>query len=193
MVKYTEDYYLDILKKNLTEKRYHHCLCVRDEAVRLAKKYGADEKKAYWAGLLHDVTKDSDREYHFSVFEKYGYLPDELTKKEKKLWHAKSGALLLKNELGVTDDEIISAIDCHTTAKPNMTLLERVLYIADFTSSDRDYNGIEEIRAAADESLEAAMDIALTFTVTDLVERRKAVHPDTFNAYNDFVIKNERK
>lgn len=192
MIKYNEDFYLDVLRKNLTQKRFNHCLCVRDEAVRLAKKYKADEKKAYWAGLLHDVTKDVDKERHFEIFEKYNYTPDALTENEKKLWHAKSGALLLKYELGVEDDEIISAISCHTTAKPQMTLLERVLYIADFTSSDRDYDGIEEIRAAADKSLEAAMDIALTFTVTDLVERRKAVHPDTFNAYNDFVTQNER-
>lgn len=188
MVKYDEAFYLEILRKNLTQKRFNHCLCVRDEAVRLAKKYSADEKKAYWAGLLHDVTKDRDDAEHFEIFNKYNYTPDPLTKIERKLWHAKSGALLLKNELGVTDDEIISAIDCHTTAKENMTLLERVLYIADFTSSDRDYDGIEEIRQAADKSLEDAMDIALTFTVTDLVERRKAVHPDTFKAYNDFVI-----
>lgn len=193
MVKYTKEFYLSELKKRLTQRRFNHCLCVCDEAVRLAEKYGADPQRAYWAGLLHDITKDADRECHFSLFKKYGYTPDPLTENEKKLWHAKSAVLLLKNELGVQDEEILSAIDCHTTAKPQMTLLERVLYIADFTSSDRDYDGIEEIRAAADKSLEEAMDIALTFTVTDLVQRRKAVHPDTFNAYNDFVSETKGK
>lgn len=192
MIKYKADFYKAELKRRLTEKRFYHCLCVCDEAVRLAEKYGADQNKAYFAGLLHDITKDSDREYHFELFKKYGYTPDSLEAGEKKLWHAKSAPLLLKNELGVDDAEILSAISCHTTAKPRMSLLEKVLYIADFTSADRSYEGIEEIREAAEKGLSYAMDIALSYTIEDLVSRRKAVHPDTFAAYNDFVL-NESK
>lgn len=192
MVKYSVDFYKEELRKRLSEKRYYHCLCVCDEAVRLAEKYGADRDRALWAGLLHDITKESDKQYHFELFEKYGYAPDIYEQREKKLWHAKSAPLLLKNELGVSDGEILSAIAYHTTARAKMTLLEKILYIADFTSKDRDYEGIDEIRAAADESLLCAMDIALTYTITDLVERRKSVHPDTFEAYNDFIL-NSRK
>ena len=104
-----------------------------------------------------------------------------------KLYHSIIGSAYVKNVLGVEDEEIISAIRYHTTARADMTPLERVLYLADYTSRDRDYNGVEDMRKAVEISEEAALTIALKFTVEDLEEKGLAVHPDTLAAYKFYV------
>ncbi len=179
--------YKDILKKRLKEKRYYHSLCVADEALRLAKKYGADEKKAYFAGLLHDITKNAPESEHMELFEKYGIKPDDITLSTEKLWHAVSGAAYIKYVLKIEDEDIISAVRYHTTARANMTLLEKILYIADFTSADRDYDDVEIMRQKADESLQAAMVYAMSYTIKELVDKGSQIHPDTVAAYNQVI------
>lgn len=180
------DYYKDILKSRLNEKRYFHSLCVADEAVRLAQKYGADTEKAYIAGLLHDITKNSSREEHLKMFDTFGIILSA-AESSHKLWHAISGAEYLKNILDINDEEILDAVRYHTTAKPDMSLLSKVLYLADYTSRDRDYEDVEEMRRLVDISMDKAMLYALKYTISDLLERNRVIHPDTFAAYNQLV------
>ena len=111
-----------------------------------------------------------------------------IEKNALKLWHAKSGAEFVKNRLGIDDEEIITAVRYHTTGRADMTLSEKILFIADFISADRVYNGVEEMRERAEISLECAMDMGLSFTITDLVENSNPVHPDTIDAYNDIKL-----
>lgn len=184
------DDYKAILKSRLNEKRYYHSLCVADEAKRLAIKYGADEEKAFLAGLLHDITKNADKQEHFKIFSDYGVSVDEITNDSHKLWHAVSGAAYVKNVLGITDKEILSAIRYHTTARADMPLLDKILYLADFTSLDRDYDDVDVMRAKVDVSMNDAMKYALSYTINELVEKQARIHPDTFEAYNQ-VIKGE--
>lgn len=179
----------EILERDLTPKRFNHSLCVADEAKRLAAKYGADEEKAFLAGLVHDATKNYDAEKQLKIFKDFGIILSDVEAGSEKLWHAISGAAVAKNVFGICDEEIISAIRCHTTAKANMTKLETVLYIADFTSRDRDYDDVDIMRALADESLEAALRYALCYTVKDLCERELAIHPDTIAAYNEILLR----
>lgn len=184
------EYFKNELAARLTPRRFKHCLCVADEAVRLAELYGyADTEKAYFAGLLHDITKDASAEYHLGIIEKYGYPATELELSQKKLWHAKTGALVLEREYGIEDAELLSAVSYHTTAKEKMSPLEELLYLADFTSADRDYEGIEEIRRAVSTDKTEALKIALSFTVEELASKRKPIHPDTIGAYNEIMIK----
>ena len=185
--KYIE--YKDILQKRLTSKRYNHSLCVADEAVRLAKKYGGDTDKAYLAGLLHDITKNASREEHLHIFEQFGIMLNDVEKNAEKLWHAMSGAAYVKYVLGVDDDELITAIRYHTTAREGMTQLEKLLYLADFTSADRDYDDIDIMRQKVEISMEAALDYALSYTINDLVSRNKPLHIDTVKAYNENALK----
>ena len=98
------------------------------------------------------------------------------------------GAAYVENELHIDDPEILNAIRYHTTGRAHMTLLEKVLFVADFTSSDRDYPGVEDIRKAARKSLLEAMLSGMTYTIQDLTERRLAIHPDTIAAYNEAVL-----
>ena len=187
--KYLE--YKEILQKRLTPKRYNHSLCVADEAERLAKKYGGDSEKAYLAGLLHDVTKNASKEEHLNIFSQFGIMLNDIEKSAEKLWHAISGAAYVEHILGIKDSEIISAIRCHTTAKENMSHFEKILYLADFTSLDRDYDDIDIMRQKVEISMEEAISYALSYTINDLVSQGKQLHLDTVLAYNQYVLKGE--
>lgn len=188
--KYIE--FKEILQKRLTQKRYNHSLCVADEAVRLAQKYGGDTEKAYLAGMLHDITKNATAEEHLHIFTKFGIMLNDIEKNAEKLWHAISGAAFIKHELGIVDDEIITAVRYHTTARANMTQLDKILYLADFTSADRDYDDIDIMREKVEISMEAALNYALSYTINDLVSRGKPLHLDTINAYNENASKGNK-
>ncbi len=177
----------EILKQKLKEKRYIHSECVADEAKRLALKYGADSEKAYLAGLVHDITKNDSSEEQLLFFERFGIILDDISKNSEKLWHAVSGSAYVEKVLGITDRDIIDAIRYHTTARENMTTLEKVLYLADFTSRDRDYSDVDVMRRLVDISMEDAMEYALTYTINELVEKKKQIHPDTLSAYNEVM------
>ena len=180
--------YKAVIKPFLSEKRYRHSLAVAEEAVHLAKKYGADEEKAYTAGILHDIMKDMPPEEQLKRMTRYDIVLTEVERSGQKLWHAMLGAAYVEQELHIEDQDILNAIRYHTSGRAHMTLLEKVLFVADFTSSDRDYPGVEEIRKAARKSLLAAMLSGMTYTIQDLAERRLAIHPDTIAAYNEAVL-----
>ena len=181
--------YKALLEKRLAPKRYYHSLCVADEAKRLAEKYGADSEKAYLAGLLHDVTKNASEEEHLNIFDTFGIMLNSIEKNAEKLWHAMSGAAYVKYVLQIDDEEIYDAIRYHTTAKSNMSLLSLILYLADFTSADRDYEDVDVMRALVDKSLDEAFLYALSYTVKEIVDKGGALHLDTINAYNETVLK----
>lgn len=169
--------FVEEIKKRLSEYRFYHSLNVADEAKRLAKKYGADEDKAFTAGLIHDIMKDTDYETQRELIEKYSHkmTPTELA--NPKIWHAMSGEVFLRHELNVKDEDILSAVRYHTTARDNMSLLEKVLYIADYTSAERNYPDVDVIREKAERSLEEAMLYGLQFTIKENVEAGAVVHP----------------
>lgn len=190
---YKKDYenYVSLLRERLKPQRFEHSLCVAVEAERLAVKYGADPDKAYLAGLLHDITKNDTADEQLQLFSKFGIILSDIEKSSEKLWHAISGAAYIEHILGIKDTDIISAVKCHTTAKKGMSLLEKVLYIADYTSIERRYDGVEKMRELTEISLDKAMEFALSFTVSDLAERYLPIHTDTIDAYNEIFLKKE--
>lgn len=181
--------YIEEIKKRLGEKRFYHSLCVAEEARRLAAKYGANPDKADLAGILHDITKEQRGVEQLEMMGKYGLEFSQLELFSEKLWHAKTGAALAEHELLIDDREILDAIRYHTTGRAGMTLPEKVLFLADFTSKDRDYEDVEVMRSLADESMDAAILYALKYTIKDLLRKEKAVHPDTLAAYNEITMK----
>lgn len=185
--KYTE--YKELLKNRLTPKRYNHSLCVADEAVRLAEKYGGDVEKAYLAGLLHDITKNATPQEHLHIFEEFGIMLNSVEKNAEKLWHAISGSAFIEHKLNICDSEIITAVRFHTTARKGMTLLEKLLYLADFTSADRDYDDVDIMRQKVGISIQSALEYALSYTINDLVSQNKPLHIDTVEAYNEITLK----
>lgn len=179
--KYNE--YVELLKGRLTSKRFYHSLCVAKEAVRLAEKYQCDTDKAFFAGLMHDVCKDMERKQQLKLAEQFGIIMDSTVKKAPKLWHSVLGAAYLEQVLNVTDRDVINAVKYHTTARAGMSLLEKIIFLADFTSQDRDYDGADEMRIAVDKSMEDAMYEALDFSVKDLEKKGAEIHKDTMDAY----------
>ncbi len=180
--------YTQILKSRLNEKRFYHSICVADEAKRLALKYGGDAEKCYLAGLLHDITKNAPEEEHLKIFETFGIMQSDVENKAFKLWHAMSGEAYLRYVLGIDDEEVLDAVRYHTTAKRNMSLTAKILYLADFTSKDRDYDDVDVIRELVDISLEKALLYALQYSIKDLVDMGRAIHPDTVEAFNEIVL-----
>jgi predicted HD superfamily hydrolase involved in NAD metabolism len=180
--------YREIIRPFLTEKRYTHSLCVSEAAVTLSKKYGGDERKAETAGILHDIMKDLPQDEQLKMMEQFGIILTNVERSAPKLWHAMLGAVYIKSELHLDDAEILDAVRYHTTGRENMTLLDKIIFIADFISADRDYEGVENLRRAAEVSLEEAMIAGITFTIQDLASGCKPIHPDTVAAYNQTVL-----
>ncbi len=178
-----------LLKTRLKESRYEHSLCVADEAKRLAEKYGADGEKAYLAGLLHDITKNAPQEEHQELFLLCEKQPTVIERQSQKLWHAITGAEYIRHRLGIADEEVWDAVRYHTTAKAEMPLLSKVLYLADFTSRDRDYDDVDVMRRLVDQSMDEAYAYALSYTVCDLASRYLAIHPDTMAAFNETCLR----
>ena len=181
------DQYLPYLD-NLSEYRRVHSLNVAEEAVRFAKKYDGDVEKARLAGLLHDVTKETDHEKQLQIIANGGIMLTELEKRSPKLWHAISGACYVRDVIGVDDEDIFNAIRFHTTARAGMSQLEKIIFLADFTSAERDYPDIDVIREHAEHSIEEGMLYGIKFTISRLVGRGDLVSPDALSAYNDILL-----
>lgn len=184
--------YVDVIKERLDPYRLRHSLCVADCAKKLASNYGCDAEKAYTAGILHDVMKNTPPDEQLEFLRCVGVELTEVEKSNPKLYHAISGAYYVRNVLNIDDGDIFNAVRYHTTGRANMSLLERVIFIADFISDDRDYPDIEVIRKAAWESLEKAMMIGLDFTIKEIVGRRQTLHPDSINLYNELILEGQK-
>lgn len=185
-----EEQYRDILRGRLTPKRYRHSLAVAEQAEHLAEKYGADPKKARTAGLLHDILKDTDGDSQLQIFKDFGILLDDVEKNAPKLWHAHAGAVFLEHILGIDDPDILLPIRYHTTGRAGMSLPEIILYLADFTSADRQYPDVEVMRELTERSIQEAMRYALRYTIDDLKAQGLPVHPDTLDCYADYCERN---
>lgn len=183
--------YQTAIRGFLGDKRYHHSICVSRAAAQLARLYGADESKAEVAGILHDIMKDLPPEEQKKRMQQYGIQLTQVEQSAPKLWHAILGVEYIRRELNVADEEILQAVRYHTTGRANMTLLEKVLFIADFISDDRDYPGVQALRETAKDSLEKTMVEGIVFTVKELADAKRPIHPDTIAAYNDIVLKNQ--
>ena len=179
----------EILKNRLTEKRYIHSLNVADSAKQLAKLYGYDEEIAYTAGLIHDCCKDTPAGLQLSYMLENGVELSEYELGVAKLYHSICGSVFVKKEFGIDNQDIINAVRYHTTGRKNMSLLEKIIFIADFISDERDYNGVDIMREKAVKSLDEAIVEGLSFTIKDLIDQGRIIHPDTLDAYNDAMMK----
>ena len=184
----TFEQYEQEVKRHLTQGRFYHSQCVAAEAEKLARRYGADPEKARLCGILHDVMKDTPAQEQLKILEKSGIILTVAQRRNRKLWHALSGAAYLREELGIADQEILGAVECHTSGKGGMSLLDKVLFVADYISADRDYPGVEELRVTAYRSLEEAMVEGIRFTVDELMGQELPVAAESIEAYNDAII-----
>lgn len=166
--------------------RYEHTLGCERAARKLAERFGGDPEKAGVAAILHDITKHLSPQEQLNLCEKYGIIPCAVEKSEPKMLHGKTAAAIARDEYGMPED-ICDAIACHTTGKYGMTLLDKILYLADYIEDTRDFPGVEKARELAQKSIDRALLYCYDQTLTELVQRGKLIHSDTVAAYNDMI------
>ena len=169
----------------LHHRRVPHVLGTEAEAVRLAERWGGGDpeliRKARRAALLHDCTKRLDMEEQKALCGEYGIELDALEQRELKLLHARTGAAVAEHVFGETA-EIVEAIRWHTTGKADMTLLEKIIYLADYIEPTRHFPGVEDLRRRCREDLDEGLLMGLEMTVDEMVERGSPIHQATLEA-----------
>lgn len=170
-----------IVLRLLNEKRIPHVLGCRDTCVALAQKWGADPVDAARAGLLHDITKALDGPLQLTLCSAYGKILDDFSHKYPKTLHALTGSLVAERIFG-EKKAVVDAICSHTTGKPNMNVLETIVYVADYMEPNRDFPGVERLRQLAFEDLYAALRLGLEMTLAHLKEQGAEVSPQSMSA-----------
>lgn len=176
------------LKERLSEKRYEHSLNVKKTAVKLAETYKGEVEKAALAGLVHDCAKHMSDDEILSLADKNGIFVDEVSRLNPKLLHGNVGSVVAKKIMGVFDQEVLSAIACHTTGKKNMNLLEKIIYIADYIEPARNFPGVEELRKKAFIDLDGAILDAFNNTIQVVINRGQLLHLNTIEGRNYLVF-----
>ncbi len=179
----------EYLKNNLSEKRFAHCMGVAKTAKSLAEMWGADSSSAFLAGLVHDCAKEVSYNTAIEKLTESGYAFDGTEKEFAMLIHAPCGAVLAKELFEIEDTEILNAVRYHTVGRPHMTVLEKIIYVADFIEPNRSFKEAEALRKLAFEDLDKAVlreaDIVIKFNI----DRGKAVHPHTVITRNYYLTK----
>ena len=175
-----------LVHTTLSGKRCRHVLNVREEAVKLARRFGADLRRCEIAALLHDITKEMDKGKQLQMLEASGIMSDMVVLKSPPLYHAYTGAIDAEKTLGMTGETVLNAIRDHTVARAGMTEEEKIVYLADAISKDRNYAGVEDFRKLAFEDLNGCMKAMLKHTITYLVKDECLLPDTTIQAYNEY-------
>lgn len=180
--------YIELIKGKMSEYRFVHSINVSKAAVELAKRYNADIENAEIAGILHDICKEMPQDEMLQIINDGGIILDDCEKHSSKLWHSIAGSCYVRDVLNIKNDDIINAIKYHTTGRANMSLLEKIIFTADYISEERTFDGVDIMRQKAFENIEDAMLFALQFTLSDLSKRKMVIHNNAVLCYNDVVI-----
>ncbi|NHN30981.1 bis(5'-nucleosyl)-tetraphosphatase (symmetrical) YqeK [Paenibacillus agricola] len=177
---------IDAVKEQMPAKRWEHTLGVMETAVMLARVYGCDADQAHLAAVLHDVCKYWPVKEQGDVIRENG-LPADLLEYDKEIWHAHAGAFIAKRDYEVNDEAVLDTIRYHTTGRKQMTLLEKIVCLADYIEPGRDFPGVERIRELAEHSVDKALLVAFDGTILFLLEKGKKVYPLTIEARNSLI------
>ncbi len=175
----------ELVRGRLSDKRYEHTLNVRKMAVKLAKRYGVDEDKAALAALLHDSAKEISKDEMRAIMRAHPELAEGGEERPTPVWHGICAAILARTEWGVEDEAVLSAIACHTAGKPGMSRLDKIVYLADMTSAERDWPGVNKLRRLELKDLDLAMLAALRQTNDFVLSQGKPLDPMSKAAYDE--------
>ncbi|HAP8532995.1 TPA: HD domain-containing protein [Enterococcus faecium] len=185
---YSRENLMQKIQMRMSEQRFKHVLGVEETAVALAKKYGASPEKASIAALTHDYAKERPDEEFKMVIVRDGFDP-ELLNYNNAIWHGLVGASFVERELGITDAEILHAIRVHTTGAAKMSLLDKIIYVADYIEPGRDFPGAQDARAIAWADLDEAVAFETKHTLAHLLAQEQQIYPKTIETYNYWVAK----
>ena len=183
----------ELVRSRLSDKRYEHTLNVKKMAVKLARRYGADEDRAALAALLHDAAKEIPKDEMRELMRAYPQYGEGGEERPVPVWHGVCAAILARTQWGVTDEAVLSAIACHTAGKPGMSKLDKIVYLADMTSAERDWPGVERLRKLERKDLDAAMLAALKQTNDFVLSEGKPLDPMSKAAYEDILAHHPAK
>jgi len=184
-----DNYYRELMQEKLPAGLYRHSLGVAEAAVSLAGRFGADQKKAYLAGIVHDFGKCYSKSELRSKAEELDLQLDRITLLEPRLLHAPVGAALLQLELGIEDGDILRAVALHTTGHSDMNLLDKIIYLADCIEDGRRYPGVDRIRDLARRDLDGAVLAAVERTIYAVLRRGMLLHPQSVSLRNSLLEK----
>lgn len=177
---------MESVRLQMPEKRWQHTIGVRDTAMKLAEQYGANPCQAEWAAVLHDLAKywpvEKQRQTLIDAGEQEPWLHYD-----KPLWHAPAGAITAERDYRVTDQAILDAIRYHTSGRPGMTVLDKVICLADYIEPGRVFPGVERLRELAETSLEAALVASFEGTISQLMGHGARIFPLTVLARNSLL------
>ena len=175
----------ELVRGRLSDKRYEHTINVKKMAVKLAKRYGADKEKAALAAILHDSAKEISKDEMREIMRQYPQYAEGGEIRPTPVWHGICASILARTQWGVEDEAILSAIACHTAGKPGMSKLDKIVYLADMTSAERDWPGVNKLRKLELKDLDAAMLAALKQTNDFVLSQGKPLDPVSKAAYDD--------
>lgn len=174
-----------LARSRMGDKRFEHTLNVKKMAVKLARHYGADPDQAALAALLHDSAKEMPKSEMKELMRRYPQYAEGGESRPEPVWHGVCAAILARTEWGVDDEAVLSAIACHTAGKPGMSQLDKILYLADMTSAERDFDGVKALRKLEMQDLDAAMLAALEESQRFVRAGGKPLDPISQAAYED--------
>ena len=177
---------IESTRRELPRARFEHTLRVQKLAVKYAEQMGIDKERTSIAAILHDYCKFWSNEKLISWIRKYN-LPNDLLDYHPELWHAPVGAEVAARHFGISDQEILQAIRYHTTGRPQMSQLEKIIFLADLLEPARRFPGVEELRALAANDFDQAIWKALDQTIGYLIEKQQKIYPLTLMARNYFL------
>ncbi len=178
------EFYKQHLKNKLSPKRFEHCTNVANCAAELAKIYGENEEKASVAGLLHDVTKELSDDEHIEILKDSDISFENFP---PKLFHGISGSKYVKQKLGIADESIRTAIRYHTTGRENMSMLEKIVFVADYVSPERKWLDAKELYELAKSDIDKVALCKLLMAVYNCLKRGQIVHFDTLAACKQII------
>lgn len=187
MINY-EELYL-IAKEKLSDERFKHSEAVVKRAIEYAKIYGVDEKTAKITAIAHDIAKELTAEEEAFYIKKYNIKLDEIEKQNHSLVHAKIGAVICQKEYGFSLD-MANSVKYHTTGKENMTILEKIIYLADATDETREYDYEPYVKIIKNDIDKGIVEITKK-TIKHLLETGKMIHLDSIKCYN-YYLKNSQ-
>lgn len=187
-MEYDEKTLIHTVKERLGEHRAAHTLQCAACARSLAARFGANERDAYTAGLLHDITKELSAQNQLKLCEKHDIILDNVSRENPALLHAITGAFVAKAEFGASD-AVCQAILYHTTGHIGMTVLDQCVWLADMIEPGRDFPGVCEIRKRAETDLTLAVLMGMDQTMMHLIREKKMIHPAMLETRNEILHK----
>lgn len=188
---YTSAELIEKVKKNMSDYRFQHCIRVSQTSRKIAHHYNYDEDKAAVAGFVHDYAKEEPREAFIKAIKTQGFDLD-LLNWNPAIWHGIVGTYFIKHDLKIDDPEILQAVNRHTTGDVEMTLLDKIVFMADYIEPGRDFDGVEEARKITFENIDEAVGYQLTSVIILNASKRNRIYPRSLAAYNVWGVK-ERK